>query len=60
VNNLVNVIIFSTEGNKPLGSTISGSDYDGDEYFVCWDQNLIPKKEIKPYSYPMSPSIKKT
>jgi len=25
-------------------TTISGSDYDGDQYFVCWDQNLIPRK----------------
>ena len=38
---------------------MSGSDYDGDKYFVCWDQNLIPKKEVKPYTYPMTGAKKK-
>ena len=43
-NKLVDVILFSTEGKIPVATTISGSDYDGDKYFICWDQNLIPKK----------------
>ena len=25
---------------------------DGDEYFVCWDQNLVPKKEQAPMKPP--------
>ena len=41
---LADVILFSTKGDLPLGTTIAGSDYDGDQYFVCWDQNLIPKR----------------
>ena len=54
------MIIFSTEGKIPVATTISGSDYDGDQYFVCWDQNLIPNHEEKPFNYPMTVAKKKT
>lgn len=29
------------------------SDLDGDEYFVCWDQTLIPTRENKPMKEPV-------
>lgn len=48
-NKLVDVIIFSTEGDTPICTKIAGSDYDGDQYFVCWDKFLIPKLTAKPY-----------
>lgn len=32
------------QGRYPLTSQISGSDLDGDNFFVCWDVRLIPKK----------------
>lgn len=51
---LVDVIIFSTEGDIPTCTKMSGSDYDGDHYFVCWDKRLIPKKIYKPFTYPKS------
>jgi hypothetical protein len=31
-----------------------GSDLDGDQYFVSWDQALIPRQVVPPYSYPSS------
>jgi hypothetical protein len=31
------------KGKYPLTSQISGSDLDGDNFFVCWDDRLIPK-----------------
>ena len=49
---ILDCIIFSAKGNVPVGSTMAGSDYDGDQYFVCWDQDLIPKYEKSPYNYP--------
>ncbi|KAI9822511.1 MAG: hypothetical protein M1827_000230 [Pycnora praestabilis] len=35
------VIIFSTKGNVPLASVLSGGDYDGDRAWVCWDPRLV-------------------
>ena len=37
------VIIFSTKGNRPLADLLSGGDYDGDEAFVCWDQDIVTR-----------------
>ncbi len=31
------------KGKYPLTSQISGSDLDGDNFFICWDDRLIPK-----------------
>jgi hypothetical protein len=52
-----NVIIFSIKGKRPLADYLSGGDYDGDQAFVCWDQDLVkdfvnynevPTDEISP------------
>ena len=32
------------DGRFPLTAQISGSDLDGDNFFICWDDRLIPKK----------------
>ncbi|EGE07120.1 RNA-directed RNA polymerase [Trichophyton equinum CBS 127.97] len=46
---LKNVAIFPTKGEVPLASLLSGGDYDGDEVWVCWDQEIV-----KPFvNYPM-------
>lgn len=37
-----NVVVFPVKGKYPLTSQISGSDLDGDNFFVCWDERLIP------------------
>jgi hypothetical protein len=39
----LNCIIFPKKGKIPLTSQISGSDLDGDNFFICWDQRLVPK-----------------
>ncbi len=41
---LVNCVILPQKGRIPLTAQISGSDLDGDNFFVCWDQNLIPEE----------------
>jgi hypothetical protein len=36
-----NVILFSVKGNVPLADKLSGGDYDGDNAWVCWDQEIV-------------------
>ncbi|KAL1984058.1 hypothetical protein VTN96DRAFT_9655 [Rasamsonia emersonii] len=50
------VIVFSSRGEKPLASLLSGGDYDGDKPWICWDPRIVgsfndappPKKELPP------------
>ena len=37
------VVVFPSQGDKPVPSMLSGGDLDGDDFFVIWDQTLIPK-----------------
>lgn len=39
---LKNCVIFPKEGKIPLTVQISGSDLDGDNFFITWDQRLVP------------------
>ena len=52
LNHLVDCIVYPVKGNRPHSTEIAGSDLDGDEYFVCWDEKLIPPHIGKPYSFP--------
>jgi RNA-dependent RNA polymerase len=36
------------KGRYPLTSQISGSDLDGDNFFICWDDRLIPEEMHPP------------
>lgn len=38
---LQDVIVFSAQGPRPLASKLSGGDYDGDTFWVCWDKSLV-------------------
>ena len=48
-----NVIIFPSKGPRPHPNECSGSDLDGDYYFVFYDKDLIPKESnlIPPMNY---------
>ena len=46
-----NVIIFPQKGHRPHPNEISGSDLDGDCYFVFYDKDLIPAKTVDPMNY---------
>jgi len=49
---LIDCIVFPIEGPQPHSEQIAGSDLDGDQYFVCWDERLIPPTTRPAYSYP--------
>lgn len=48
---LVNVVVFSQRGDRPLPNKCSGSDLDGDEYFVSWNQLLVPEEQYESMEY---------
>ena len=49
---LVDCIVFPTTGRVPRASMMSGGDLDGDQFFVCWDPDLIPETMHEPHFYP--------
>jgi RNA-dependent RNA polymerase len=51
-------IVFPTIGPRPHSDEISGSDLDGDQYWVYWGQELKIDKPIEPLSH--SPADKLT
>lgn len=53
LHHLYDCLIFPQKGERPHTDEASGSDLDGDLYFVTWDGNLIPpsKKSWPPMQY---------
>lgn len=53
---LSDCVVFPTRGSRPHADESSGGDLDGDEFFVSWDQNLIPdhKWRSRPFDYSSS------
>lgn len=45
----VNCIIFPKQGDIPVTAQISGSDLDGDNFFIAWEPALIPKSHDEIY-----------
>ena len=43
LHHLKDVVVFPSKGDKPVPSLLSGGDLDGDDFFVIWDQTLMPK-----------------
>ena len=52
LHHLIDCIVFPVKGKNPHSAEIAGSDLDGDQYFVCWDKDLIPPHIAEPYDYP--------
>ncbi|XP_044489067.1 probable RNA-dependent RNA polymerase 1 [Mangifera indica] len=51
LHHMVDCIVFPAKGNRPHPNECSGSDLDGDIYFVCWDSDLIPPCLYPPMDY---------
>ncbi|CAN6675384.1 unnamed protein product [Malus baccata var. baccata] len=57
LHHMVDCVVFPQKGSRPHPNECSGSDLDGDIYFVCWDQELIPRRQIQPMDYTPAPSM---
>ncbi|TID17510.1 RdRP-domain-containing protein [Venturia nashicola] len=42
---LRNAVVLPQTGDRDLGNMCSGGDLDGDDYWIIWDQDLIPPPE---------------
>ncbi|KAL9247739.1 hypothetical protein vseg_021140 [Gypsophila vaccaria] len=51
LHHMVDCVVFPQKGKRPHPNECSGSDLDGDVYFVCWDSELIPPRQVEPMDY---------
>nr|KJB79013.1 hypothetical protein B456_013G029000 [Gossypium raimondii] len=56
LHHMVDCVVFPQKGTRPHPNECSGSDLDGDIYFVCWDPELIPYKQMDPMDYSPAPT----
>ncbi|KAL1346808.1 hypothetical protein HN51_020353 [Arachis hypogaea] len=56
LHHMLDCVVFPQKGHRPHPNECSGSDLDGDIYFVSWDPELIPSSEIEPMDYTAAPS----
>ncbi|KAG5230124.1 RNA-dependent RNA polymerase [Salix suchowensis] len=48
---LVDCIIFPQTGGRPHPNECSGGDLDGDQFFISWDEGLLPCQTETPMDY---------
>ena len=48
---MCDVIVFPMKGKRPHPNEISGSDLDGDQYWVYWGNDLKVDKDVEPLAY---------
>ncbi|XP_058079109.1 probable RNA-dependent RNA polymerase 1 [Magnolia sinica] len=57
LHHMVDCVVFPQKGKRPHPNECSGSDLDGDVYFVSWDDELIPPRQIPPMEYIAKPPV---
>ncbi|KAG7974419.1 hypothetical protein I3843_06G048900 [Carya illinoinensis] len=56
LHHMVDCVVFPQKGKRPHPNESSGSNLDGDMYFVSWDHDLIPPLQVQPMEYIASPT----
>ena len=56
LQDMVNCVVFPQKGHRPHPDECSGSDLDGDNYYISWEPMLIPSKTVEPMNYEPEPS----
>lgn len=51
LRHMVDCVVFPQKGKRPHPNECSGSDLDGDIYFICWDSEMIPPRQVDPMDY---------
>jgi len=49
LSHLVDVVVFPAKGKFPLAGRLQGGDYDGDTFWLCWDENLVKPFKNAPF-----------
>ncbi|XP_064986521.1 probable RNA-dependent RNA polymerase 1 [Musa acuminata AAA Group] len=56
LHHMIDCVVFPQKGKRPHPNECSGSDLDGDIYFVSWDPELIPQRVVLPMEYTPAPT----
>ncbi|KAH7071682.1 RNA dependent RNA polymerase-domain-containing protein [Paraphoma chrysanthemicola] len=67
LSHLVDVVVFSSRGPFPLAGKLQGGDYDGDIFWICWEDCLVapfqnapaPLEPLNPARYGIKTDIRK-